>query len=70
MDYLSYTTKIYQFVQRCNLVSVFLYDKEYRQLQANMGFRWRFNVQHLHKLHLEPRVKMTHTNRSQKEPNQ
>ena len=40
MDYLAYTTKIYQFVQLCSLVPIFLYDKIYRQLQTNMGFRW------------------------------
>ena len=40
MDYLSYTTKVYQLVQRYNMISVFLYDREYRKLQANEGFRW------------------------------
>ena len=30
LDYLSYTTKICQLVQRFNLVSVLLYDREYR----------------------------------------
>ena len=32
MDYLSYTTKIYQLVQRYSLVSVMLLDREYRKL--------------------------------------
>ena len=50
MDYLSYTTEVYQLVQKCNLTSVLLYDREYRQLQANMGFRWETDVQHLHTL--------------------
>lgn len=57
MDYLSYTTKFYQLVQKCNLTSVLLYDREYRQLQASMGFRWGTDVQHLHILHLQPRDK-------------
>ena len=57
MDYLSYTTKIYQMVQKCSLSSVLLYDREYRQLQASMGFRWGTDVQHLHMLHLQPRDK-------------
>ena len=55
MDYLSYTTKVYQLVQKCNLTSVLLYDREYRQLQANMGFRCGTDVQHLHTLHLQSR---------------
>ena len=58
MDYLSYSTKIYQLVQKCSLTSVLLYDREYRQLQANMGFRWGTDVQHLHTLHLQPRDKL------------
>lgn len=55
MDYLSYTTKFYQLIQKCNLTSVLLYDREYRQLQASMGFRWGTDVQHLHTLHLQTR---------------
>ena len=47
MDYLSYTTKIYQLVQRYSLVSVLLYDREYRKLQASLKFRWGTDVQHL-----------------------
>lgn len=57
MDYLSYTTKIYQLVQKCRLSSVLQYDREYRQLQASMDFRWGTDVQHLHMLHLQPRDK-------------
>ena len=55
MDYLSYTTKVYQLVQRFSLISVLLYDREYRRLQATMGFRWGTDVQHLHTLHLQQR---------------
>ena len=55
MDYLSYTTKVYQLVQRFSLVSVLLYDREYRKLQGSMGFRWGTDVQHLHTLFLQPR---------------
>ncbi|MES9879858.1 MAG: hypothetical protein ABW185_03155, partial [Sedimenticola sp.] len=55
MDYLSYTTKIYQLVQKYSLISVFLYDREYRKLQANMNFRWGTDVQHLHTLMLQSR---------------
>ena len=57
MDYLSYTNKVYQLVQRFSLVSVLLFDREYRKLQASMGFRWGTDVQHLHTLFLQPRDK-------------
>ena len=40
LDYLSYTAKVCQLVQRFNLVSVFMYDREYRRLQSTHGFRW------------------------------
>ena len=45
MDYLSYTTKVYQLVQKYSLASVLLY--EYRKLQGSMGFRLGTDVQHL-----------------------
>ncbi|MEW8147758.1 MAG: hypothetical protein AB2788_18585 [Candidatus Thiodiazotropha endolucinida] len=57
MDYLSYTTKIYQLVQRYSLVSVLLYDREYRKLQASLKFRWGTDVQHLSNIHLQAREK-------------
>lgn len=57
MDYLSYTTKIYQLVQRFSLVSVMMYDREYRKLQASLNFRWGTDVQHLSNIHLQARDK-------------
>ena len=56
LDYLSYTTKICQLVQRYNLVSVFLYDREYRKLQCAHDFRWGTDVPHLHSVYLQPRI--------------
>lgn len=56
LDYLSYTTKICQLVQKYTIVSVLLYDREYRQLQARHGFRWGTDVPHFHTIHLQPRV--------------
>ena len=47
LDYLSYTTQIYQLLQRYNQVSVYLYDREYRRLQTQMGFHWNTEVSHL-----------------------
>lgn len=57
MDYLSYSTKVYQLVQRYSLVSVLLFDREYRRLQSSMKFRWGTDVQHLSNIHLLPRDK-------------
>ena len=56
-DYLSYTTKVYQLVQRYSLISVLLYDQEYRKLQAALKFRWGTDVQHLSSIHLQARDK-------------
>lgn len=56
-DYLSYTTKVYQLVQRYSLISVLLYDREYRKLQAALKFRWGTDVQHLSSIHLQARDK-------------
>ena len=47
MDYLSYTTRVYQLFQRYDATSVYLYDREYRKLQAQLGFRWGTEVGHL-----------------------
>ena len=54
LDYLSYTTKICQLVQRYNLVSVLLYDREYRKLQCARNFNWDTDVPHLHSVYLQP----------------
>lgn len=56
LDYLSYTTKICQLVQRFNLVSVLLYDREYRKLQSAHNFRWGTDVPHLQSVHLQARL--------------
>ena len=53
MDHLSYTKKSINYLKTCSLASVLLYDREYCQLQSNMGFRWGTDVQHLHMLHLQ-----------------
>ena len=56
LDNLSYTRKVYQLVQRFNLVSVLLYDREYRKLQCAHEFRWGTDVPHLHSVYLQPRL--------------
>ena len=70
MDYLSYTTKIYQLVQRYSLVSVLLYDREYRKLQASLNFRWGTDVQHLSNIHLQARDKPAAQGSQKKAPTQ
>ena len=55
LDYLSYTTKICQLVQRYSLTSVLLYDREYRKLQSAHGFRWGTDVPHLQSVYLQSR---------------
>ena len=65
-DYLSYTTKVYQLVQRYNLISVLLYDREYRKLQAALKFRWGTDVQHLSSIHLQARDKPAAQSNQQK----
>ena len=56
LDYLSYTTKICQLAQKNSLISLWLYDREYRKLQASLDLRWATDVPHLHSVHLQTRV--------------
>lgn len=46
-DYLSHTSCIYRLVSSHELVSVFMYDREYRRLQNLHKFRWGTSVSHL-----------------------
>lgn len=66
LDYISYSTKICELVQRFTLVSVFLYDRNYRELQAQNGFRWGTDVPHLQNVHLIPRIPRSTYNQTQK----
>ena len=56
VDYLSYTTKMYQLTQRYENVSVYFYDREYRKMQACHKFRWGTDVPHLQTMQLTPRA--------------
>ena len=47
-DYLSYTTKVAELLESHTLVSVVMYDNEYRKLQHQYGFRWGSDSQHVH----------------------
>ena len=56
MDYLSYTAKTLQLVQRYEVASVWEHDRDYRKLQAQHGFRWGTDVSHLYLVHLRPKI--------------
>ena len=56
IDYLSYSTKIYQLTQKYENVSVYFYDREYRKRQASHNFRWGTDIPHLHTMQLTPRA--------------
>ena len=56
LDYLPYMTKVCQLVQRYNLVSVLLYDREYRKLLCAHDFQWDTYVPHLDSVYLQPRI--------------
>ena len=55
LDYLSYTTRVYQLLSVHDTRSVFLYDREYRILQTLHNFRWGTDVPHLQMVHLRPK---------------
>ena len=55
LDYLSYTTRIYQLLSSFDQISVFIYDREYRRLQHMHKFRWGTDIPHLQTVHLKPR---------------
>ena len=64
LDYLSYSTKVYELTQRYENTSVYLilYDRcEYRKLQACHGFRWGTDIPPLQTIRRVPRV--THSDR-------
>jgi hypothetical protein len=53
LDYLSYTTKVYQLIGTHDMISVFFYDREYRKLQHKHKFRWGTDVPHLQTVFLK-----------------
>lgn len=52
LDYLSYTARILDLIFACEMVSVFNFFKQYRQLQL---FRWGTDVPHLQSVYLRPK---------------
>ncbi len=55
MDYIAYTVKVSELAESYMWQSVLAYDRAYRQLQAQHGFRWASDSPHLATLHLKPR---------------
>ncbi|XP_056010407.1 uncharacterized protein LOC130051787 [Ostrea edulis] len=59
LDYLSYTTRIYQLLSSHDTRSVFFYDREYRKLQNLHKFRWGTDIPHIQTVYLKPRLPQT-----------
>ena len=55
LDYLSYTTRVYQLIATHETRSVLFYDREYRRLQHLHKFRWGTDVPHIQTVYLKPR---------------
>lgn len=56
LDYLSYTFKVYQLLNTHDKTSVFQYDREYRSMQGQFGFRWGTDIPHLTTIFLRPKA--------------
>ena len=63
IDYLSYTQRVYHQFWSCELVSVLLFDREYRRLQKQHQFRWGTEVHHLHSACLRPKFLQSQNSR-------
>jgi hypothetical protein len=65
LDYQSFTVRILQLTQRFTLHSVLVYDREYRKLQSECGFRWGTDVgHHLQSVTLVPKGSQYMNNRN------
>ena len=53
--YCSYSVMLAQLAQKYDWISVLLWDREYRKLQANVGFRWGYDISHLRDVFLVPK---------------
>ncbi|XP_062605897.1 uncharacterized protein LOC134267691 [Saccostrea cucullata] len=62
LDYLSYTTRVYQLLASYEIKSVFFYDREYRKLQNLHKFRWGTDIPHIQTVYLKPRVQSAQPN--------
>ena len=53
-SYMGYTVMISQLMQKYDWLSVLLFDREYRKMQANLGFEWGTDQSHLRDVLLLP----------------
>ena len=63
LDYLSYTTRIYQLMQHYEIASVMVYDREYRRLQSQLNFRWGTEINHLQIMWLKEQAPRNYVNK-------
>ncbi|XP_062570068.1 uncharacterized protein LOC134232131 [Saccostrea cucullata] len=56
LDYLSYTTRVYQLFSTHEVKSVYFYDREYRKLQHQHKFRWGTDIPHIQTVFLRPKI--------------
>ena len=54
-EYMSYTVLFSQLAQKYEWLSVLVFDREYRRLQANVGFAWGTDFGHLRDVLLVPK---------------
>ncbi len=54
-EYIAYTIKVSELAQTYLWQSVLQYDRAYRQLQVEHGFKWGSDTPHLATVHLKPR---------------
>ena len=55
-SYMGYTIMISQLMQKYEWLSVLLFDREYRKMQANLGFEWGTDQSHLRDVLLIPKI--------------
>jgi hypothetical protein len=62
LDYLSYSTRVYQLLSSHDVRSVYFYDREYRRLQHTHRFRWGTDIPHIQTVFLKPQALSSATN--------
>ena len=62
LDYLSYTTRIYQLMQLYEIASVMVYDREYRRQQSQLNFRRGIGIIHFEIMWLKEQAPRNNNN--------
>ena len=63
-DYMAYTIKVCEYFRTFDKISVLQYNREYRHLQAQYGFRWGTDTPHLSRVHLKPKTRFTYVEKT------